>query len=338
MVYDNVYLERLNTALQPLLPQWGMDENAVLRLLTFSENATFMAEDLLAARRLILRVHRPGYTPAVEINSELCWLQALRNESDISIGAPVAMQNGEYIATLRTGDSETQVVAFEFVPGKEPASTEDLRHWYYRLGQTAGQLHLHSQGWQRPDAFTRKTWNISTIIGEQGFWGDWRAQHPFSEDELAVLNRTESDIKARLNSYGDSADRFGLVHCDMRLANLLIDGDKLTVIDFDDCGICWFGWDFATAVSFIEDDANLDDYRRAWVEGYRTVRTFTPQDEAILPVLIMLRRLQLTAWIASHSETPTAQSLKNDWAGNTLKLAGNYLNNRRVTTGTTQDA
>lgn len=104
MVYDNVYLERLNTALQPLLPQWGMDENAVLRLLTFSENATFMAEDSLAARRLILRVHRPGYTPAVEINSELCWLQALRNESDISIGAPVAMQNGEYIATLRTAE------------------------------------------------------------------------------------------------------------------------------------------------------------------------------------------------------------------------------------------
>ncbi len=38
----------------------------------------------------------------------------------------------------------------------------------------------------------------------------------------------------------------------MRLANLLIDGDRVTLIDFDDCGFGWFMYDFAAAISFFE--------------------------------------------------------------------------------------
>ncbi|MBX9265177.1 phosphotransferase, partial [Klebsiella pneumoniae] len=95
----------------------------------------------------------------------------------------------------------------------------------------------------------------------------------------------EATVVARLEAYGQGADRYGLVHCDMRLANLLVNENSLTVIDFDDCGICWFGWDFATAVSFIEDDPALADYRAAWLAGYRSVRPFSQQDEVMLPVL-----------------------------------------------------
>ena len=43
------------------------------------------------------------------------------------------------------------------------------------------------------------------------------------------------------------------MHADIRLANLLVDGEHVRVIDFDDCGWSWFMYDFATTVSFIED-------------------------------------------------------------------------------------
>jgi len=41
-------------------------------------------------------------------------------------------------------------------------------------------------------------------------------------------------IGARLARFGSGAARFGLIHADMRLANLLVDGDDVCVIDFDD--------------------------------------------------------------------------------------------------------
>ncbi len=100
-----------------------------------------------------------------------------------------------------------------------------------------------------------------------------------------------------------------LVHADMRVANLLVDGDTLSVIDFDDCGFSWYLYDFAAAVSFIEHEPFIPELQAAWIAGYRTVAPLSDEECAILPVFIMLRRMLLTAWIASHSETPTAQAL-----------------------------
>ena len=57
----------------------------------------------------------------------------------------------------------------------------------------------------------------------------------------------------------------------MRLANLLVDGDEVKVIDFDDCGFSWHLYDAATAVSFFEHEPHVPELMDAWVRGYRRV-------------------------------------------------------------------
>ena len=44
-----------------------------------------------------------------------------------------------------------------------------------------------------------------------------------------------------------------------------------------------------------------------------------------MATFIMLRRLQLTAWIASHAETPTAQEMGTAFTDGTLAIAERYL-------------
>ncbi|RLM14670.1 phosphotransferase [Gibbsiella quercinecans] len=325
MLYHDMYIEKIGGLLRAALPRWGVSERSELSLLTFSENATFLVTDVATKRRLVLRVHRPNYCRHAEIISELDWLLSLKTSGVINVAAPIPQLNGERVARLEDEASVTFVVAFEFIAGAEPDSACDLSSWYRRLGQIAARLHLHSLGWQRPLAFTRKVWTFDTIIGKQALWGDWRSLSQFAPEDISLLEQTEKLLKAQLDEYGCSPERFGLVHCDMRLANLLVDGEKMTVIDFDDCGICWFGWDFATAVSFIEDDPLLGNYQAAWLKGYRSVRPLSRQDEAMLPVLVMLRRLQLSAWIASHAETPTAQQLAANYPAGTVALARQYL-------------
>ncbi|GAA3915828.1 phosphotransferase enzyme family protein [Gibbsiella dentisursi] len=332
MLYHDMYIEKIGGLLRAALPRWGVSERSELSLLTFSENATFLVTDVATKRRLVLRVHRPNYCRHAEIISELDWLLSLKTSGVINVAAPIPQLNGERVARLEDEASVTFVVAFEFIAGAEPDSACDLSSWYRRLGQIAARLHLHSLGWQRPPAFTRKIWTFDTIIGKQALWGDWRSQSQFTPEDISLLEQTEKLLNAQLDEYGCSPERFGLVHCDMRLANLLVDGEKMTVIDFDDCGICWFGWDFATAVSFIEDDPLLGNYQAAWLEGYRSVRPLSRQDEAMLPVLVMLRRLQLSAWIASHAETPTAQQLAANYPAGTVALARQYLREHAMNT------
>jgi len=40
---------------------------------------------------------------------------------------------------------------------------------------------------------------------------------------------------------------------------------------------------------------------------------------------VMLRRMQLTAWVASHAETPTAQSMGEPYTQGTVELAEAFL-------------
>ena len=117
----------------------------------------------------------------------------------------------------------------------------------------------------------RLTWDCDQFIGPQGRAGRWQDGLGVGHEELALLSRLEKTIRRRLDAYGRDRDRFGLTHNDLRLANLLVDGDRTSVIDFDDCGDSWYMNDWATAVSMIEHHPQLPAMQDAWVEGYRSV-------------------------------------------------------------------
>lgn len=323
-MYNDAFLSRLTAGLAGILPAWGLDAGTALRLLTISENATFLAE-APDGRKTIFRVHRPDYHTEAEIRAELAWISALARDHVVVTPAPVPALDGRLLVAFPDGETMRLAVAFTYMPGREPDAESDLVRWYGHLGEITARLHLHAGSWTRPVDFTRKIWDFDTIIGPKAHWGDWRLAPGLDDAGLALLEQTAALLQAQTDAYGHEPHRFGLVHCDMRAANLLVEGERLAVIDFDDCGLSWYAYDFAASISFMEHEAFVPELTRAWVEGYRRVARFSAEDEAMLPVFTMLRRMQLTAWIASHGETPTAQALGEDYARGTVALGVEYL-------------
>ncbi len=324
-LYDDNFIEALRRGAQSLVTEWGLSEHADVSLLTVSENATFRA-DAPGADPVVLRVHRPGYHTRREIESELAWIEALRAERVVDIPAPVPCLSGGHIAGFAADGEERDVVGFAFMPGTEPAHGEGLVAGFRELGAINARLHGHARTWQPPEWFERKVWNFDTTVGPSPHWGDWRAAIGLTPEGKALLEETTATLRDELAAYGTGPDRFGLIHADLRLANLLVDETgHIGVIDFDDCGFGWFMYDFAAAVSFFEEDPALPAWQAAWLQGYRTVAPVSTADEAMLPTFVMLRRLLLTAWLASHAETPTAQELGVGYTDGTLRLARAYL-------------
>lgn len=325
MLYHDAFLARLEGGLRSALPTWNIDETAKLSLLTISENATFKVDDAEGGRRLVLRVHRPAYHSDQEIASELQWIEALRATGVIATPAPLHARDGRLLATFFDGETQRNVVAFEFMSGKAPDEADDLARWYRHLGEISARLHAHSRAWSPPSGFVRKTWTFDTIIGPNAYWGDWRAALGLDAAGRAILERVAARLQHETAAFGTSPDRFGLIHADMRAANLLVDGERLGVIDFDDCGFSWFAYDFAASISFMETAPVIPELMAAWLDGYARLAPLDPEQVAALPMLVMLRRMQLTAWIASHSETPTAQSMGTAYTAGTIELADRYL-------------
>ena len=184
---------------------------------------------------------------------------------------------------------------------------------------------MHVRGWQRPAGFERLTWDFDTSLGTRPHWGSWRDGMGLTPEIEALFERTIALIGRRLEAFGKGDERFGLIHCDMRLANLLIDGSVTKVIDFDDCGFGWLLYDCATTVSFFEHKPEVPELLAAWVRGYRKIIALPDEDEAEIWSFVMLRRLLLVAWIGSHSETELAQSMGVDYTRGTVPLCEKYL-------------
>lgn len=323
-MYDDGFLNRLETGLRAALPRWGLAPDAPLRLLTISENATFLAEDA-HGRPVVFRVHRPDYHTADEIRSELAWIERLRADGVVATPEPLRMTDGGLLGAFEDDGALRHVVAFAHMSGAEPAPGEDLAAWFRALGAITARLHRHVRGWRRDAGFRRKTWDFEAIIGERPLWGEWACGLGLDDRGRALLRRTVDALRIRAAGYGAAPQRFGLIHCDLRLANLLVDGDRLGVIDFDDCGFSWFMYDFAAAVSFMEHEPFIPALQEAWLAGYASVAPVAQEDAAMMPVFLAMRRIQLTAWIASHSETPTAQAAGVAYTHGTLALAERYL-------------
>jgi Ser/Thr protein kinase RdoA (MazF antagonist) len=319
---------RLEPIARRALPEYGLPDDATLTLLNVSENATYSVDDPTTGARTVLRVHRLGYHDSAEISSELAWLSALRDDAGIRTPHVLPATDGRLLVTVpEDGSSDPRhVVHFEWLPGVEPTpSDERLTAWFELLGAITARMHGHVLTWSRPAGFTRFAWDYAGAFGPQARWGRWQDGMAIGADEREVLGRLDQVLRARLQRFGAGPDRYGLVHADMRLANLLVDGAETYVIDFDDCGWGWFMYDFGAAVSFFEHDPRIPELTDAWVSGYRTVRPLSAEDEAEIPTFVLMRRLLLVAWIGSHSGTELAQSMGAEYTAGSCDLADTYL-------------
>lgn len=300
---------------------------ASLNMVNLSENTTFCV-DTVAGQKFALRIHREGYHDYAGIASELAWLSDLRNTGVVATPKPISGRDGELIQVAQHPRMKAprHVVLFTWEAGREPGIGEDLAKPFEVLGEAAARMHLHVQHWQKPQGFKRHIWNFETTLGEaKPHWGRWREGLGVTSEIESVFARTVQHIGQRLSAYGQSTDRFGLVHGDMRLANLLIDGDDVKVIDFDDCGFSWFMYDAATTISFYEHELHVPELIEHWKTGYRKVRRLSNADEAEIPTFIMLRRLLLVAWIGTRRDTDLAKSMGVAYSEGTVELCEKYL-------------
>jgi Ser/Thr protein kinase RdoA (MazF antagonist) len=321
-------LERLSALAEKSLGRYDLPAGCTVEMINLSENATYRVDDPGSERCWALRVHREGYHSRNAIASELAWLMALRKDGAVITPVPVPGKDGELIQSVshELVPRPRHVVLSNWESGVEPSENEhNLYEWFGILGETTARMHDHALRWERPSYFERLTWDFETSLGSRPHWGSWRDGMGLTPETEALFGKTVDLIGRRLEKFGKAPDRFGLIHCDMRLANLLIDGDITKVIDFDDCGFGWLLYDSATTVSFFEDRPEVPDLLAAWVEGYRRIRDLPKEDEAEIQTFVMLRRLLLVAWIGSHSETDLAQEMGVEYTRKTAPLCEAYL-------------
>jgi Ser/Thr protein kinase RdoA (MazF antagonist) len=304
--------------------RYGFSSDVEMSRYELTENWMFRVQDASDHVPAVLRIYRPGVKSRDEIRSELAWMTALREEAGLPVPRVFDTEEGRDLLEVQWGGQTIFCAAFELAHGLEPAEAELVR-WFPYFGTLTAHMHRHARAWRRPPWFTRMRWDVDTTLGPRGHWGRWDVSVP-DPAERRQLGQLADVVVDRLNRFGTGAERFGLVHADLRLANVLVDGDKVTILDFDDCGDSWYLYDLAATLTFNEGRPDVDELIAAWVDAYRTVEPLSREDEAEIKTFLMLRRLMLSAYVGLRDDTDLARELgETGFSGETCRLAESYL-------------
>jgi Ser/Thr protein kinase RdoA (MazF antagonist) len=303
---------------------YGFSDRARLEHYALTENPTFKVTEDGGPAPIVVRLYRPDSKSAAEVRSELAWMTALREEAGLPVAEVAKAADGATVRTVDGGSAPVLATAFAWAPGSEPADDE-LPAWFPRLGEMNARMHAHGIGWRRPPGFRRMRWDVETTLGPDGHWGPCTSSVT-DPAELEQHERLAEVVMDRLRRFGFARERFGLVHADLRLANVLVDGPDITLLDFDDCGDSWYLYDLAATLTLNEGRPDVDDLIASWVEAYRSVRPLPAEDEAEIKTFVMLRRLMISAYVGLRNDTEFAAELRaKRYSAETCMLAEAYL-------------
>ena len=305
--------------------RYGISQDCRLHLYPLTENWTYLIEAGSSAP-VVLRIYRPGGRSPAEIMSELAWMNAIGQDAQSLVPGVIPTARGSQVLELSRAAplDPCYCVMFSYAAGREPAE-DQLAAWFPELGAITARLHQHARSWTRPSWFRRPRWDVSTTLGARPHWGPWQSSVTDAE-QVTQLERLAGVVTARLSTFGEGAARFGLVHADLRLANLLVDRDRITVIDFEDCGLSWYLYDLACALTFNEDRGDVRELVALWVDGYRQVERLSAEDEKEIDTFLMLRRLMLTAYAGLRHDTELAAEMRaSGYNARTCAIAEPYL-------------
>lgn len=119
-------IDHLKNVGRRALVKQGYPENANMKLLNFTENATFSVESE-EKPKIIMRVHRLDYTKKETILTELKWIMDLKKETDINLANPIKSESGKYVEEIETPEysEKRYVVCFSFLQGVPPVDSSD---------------------------------------------------------------------------------------------------------------------------------------------------------------------------------------------------------------------
>jgi Ser/Thr protein kinase RdoA (MazF antagonist) len=83
---------------------------------------------------------------------------------------------------------------------------------------------------------------------------------------------------------------------------VLVSGDRLAVIDFDDAGFGWHPYDIAVALFYQQREPGFEALKAALLTGYRSVRDLCAQTESLIPMFLLIRGLAVIGWLHQRPE------------------------------------
>ncbi|MFK8137908.1 MAG: phosphotransferase enzyme family protein [Bdellovibrionales bacterium] len=282
-------------------------KNYQLKFIQHGENATFKVST--AKSNFLLRLHRDSYHSKEAILEELELLNWLSNNSVLEVQKPLSSKFKKYV---ELGEGERMPSRFcsilHWRDGRSKYKSLSSGH-FESVGELTSNLHKSTKGFKLNH---RNYWDTQGLIGLESTMGSFRSiESSISKKQYEILSDCRKMVFSKLMNYQKKyPEKMNVVHGDLHFGNLLWSQNKVTPIDFDDCGYGFELMDLAVtlnASSNILKNVGKTEAKRitdSLLNGYSKSMSLSDFDLEILPYFILARDLVLFAWLHGRRTNP----------------------------------
>ena len=251
-----------------------------LMFIRHSDTATFKVKSPSQGTYL-LRIHVP-ITEAMgahgadsgSLNSELLWLNALSQNTDLVLQKPVRNRAGALVTQIPMANAALPVncTLLRWVEGQPYHRDLESEQTTHQIGEIMAKLHNHASQWEIPEGFKRPRRDIGyferTLRNIQPALKDGRiSPSDYSEFDTSIALLTEM-----LRSLDENRQTHGIMHADTQKGNMLYHYGKIRLIDFSFCAFGNFMFDLGICFSDMKEQLH-----KCCVKGYQSLRVL-PDD------------------------------------------------------------
>ncbi len=292
---------RLRRLIDAVLPHYDIHD-AKITLLQYENNAVYRIVTC-SGEQFVLRISATeGYTVAEQL-SEIQWLIALRHGAALLVPEPVQTVDGEFLITVEAiGVPEPRpCVLFRWIPGKPPAKglgSDTAKN----IGIFTARLHQYAEQFVPPAGFIRPSLGWEQSFGASSILGTESIAVSLAQSDRELLTTVGNCLREEIHAIETAAPQQRLIHADLHRDNILIAGEQVGVIDFDDCAWGHYLLDVASLLEPIQRRvaSNQHDYlimREAYFAGYEQVRRLPRNIDAYLQTFKVMRDMGVVNFI-----------------------------------------
>ena len=260
------------------------------------EGSAFVYEGLREGLPCILKIAPGVWNTAQQITgstreqllAEVDFMRYLA-KNGLPVALPLPSRDGNWVELLPLDDHACFLAyAFEKAPG-EMYPDDDEVHFpaavLVEWGRLSGWLHRLSAAYLPHPQRRRLPWHANDLL-------DFSALIP-PEQKLVYQRRDE--LLARLNGLPQGAESYGLVHGDFHHGNFLVEGNRITLFDFDAAEYFWYAGEVCVALYNCLPLPRAEtakrrryalDYLHHFLRGYRQERDFGVYWLAQIPLFL----------------------------------------------------
>jgi Ser/Thr protein kinase RdoA (MazF antagonist) len=259
--------------------------------------------DTTDGERYALRISHWDWRDDIELNSELAWLNALADETDIGAHRPLPNRDGDLVTTVSVdGFPERQrVVLFTWAAGV-PLAERLTDANVEQMGVLSARLHEHGATYSPPDGFTTRRLDRLFPRGEQNLIFDPQFAHLFTPQRRAIFEAGIERAQAELDRLYASPTPPQVVHGDLHHENVLINRGTLQPVDFEDIINAYPIQDIALTFYDFRYYTNpaKHDYASLcaiFQRGYTTRLAWPQEYDNQIDILHLVRRVWIANWV-----------------------------------------